>query len=437
MFTRETERRRTCPDYEIYIPAPEEAQLHDGENEGVKILRCNDKLKAFWIQGTAEGHPDTRYVSAESTDGGKTWSKPRLLLGGDHDPKTGKRRICGGFPLRNAQGRVYFFINRSTGVQDPVENGEFVIYTSDDDGETLENETVIAYPKCAEIDNDDPAVPAAWTPFAPPIRLKEGRYIGGCTHWWSLTKSKPREYWDWSMAESSVDMYYIDNLDDNPLPKDIKFNWDNAGLKGLVARQAVNPRYFLAQEPSVVELPDGRLMVVFRTSAGSPFYALSNDRGASWGPTQRLLYSDGENPILQPRSPCPLWEIGPKGSGEYLLIIHNHDGHFGPWRPYDTCQHRRPLFAVHGRFVPGANQPIEFSEPMLLMDNNGIRWGHGPVRIADIALYGDLTCDGDKVTLWYADRKHFLLGKDIDMDVFRNMRFKGVEGEQLFHPTFP
>ena len=39
--------------------------------------------------------------------------------------------------------------------------------------------------------------------------------------------------------------------------------------------------------------------------------------------------------------------------------------------------------------------------------------------------------------LWYADRKHFLLGKNIDMDVFRNMRFKGIEGEQLFHPAFP
>ncbi len=431
MFTRETERKRTAPDIEVYIPADESAGLHDGNNEFIRILHCKDKLKAFWVQASMEGTPDSRFVCAESADGGKSWSAPRLVLGGNHDPATGRNRICGGFLIRNTQGRVYFFINRSTGKHDPVENGELVIYTSDDDGKTLQNETVIPYPESPEIDSDDPSVPPAWTPYMAPIRLKEGRYVGGCTHWWSLSKAKPRESWDWSRAESSVDMYYIDNLDDNPLPAEIQFNWSAAGVHGLIAPLHDNPRYFLAQEPSVVELPDGRLMTIFRTGAGSPFYALSADRGESWGRTQRLLFADGGNPVLHPRSPCPVWEIGGRGSGEYILFIHNHDGTFGPWRPYDTNQHRRPLFALRGRFRADAVQPIEFSEPMLVMDNNGIRWGHGGAKLADIAIYGDFTLENGKPTLWYADRKHFLLGKHIDMDVFRQMPYKN-ETDLLF-----
>ena len=44
-----------------------------------------------------------------------------------------------------------------------------------------------------------------------------------------------------------------------------------------------------------------------------------------------------------------------------------------------------------GRFVPGADQPLEFSEPMLLMDNNGVCWGHGSQKIAEIWMFSE-TC---------------------------------------------
>jgi hypothetical protein len=165
----------------------------------------------------------------------------------------------------------------------------------------------------------------------------------------------------------------------------------------------------ICQEPAVVPLPDGRLFAVMRTAAGSPYYGISTDEGETWSRPRVLRQRDGGPALLHPCSPCPVYELE---AGRYLLLYHGHDGHFGQWGPLDSSDHRRPILAAAGEFRPDADQPVWFSQPKQLMDNDGVRIGHGRGR-ADLAMYASFTTRGGQHVLWYPDRKFFLLGKRI------------------------
>ena len=122
----------------------------------------------------------------------------------------------------------------------------------------------------------------------------------------------------------------------------------------------------------MVKLPDGRLFCVMRTAAGSPYWSVSADLGETWAQPRRLLRKDGGQPVRQPLSPCPMYDVGGNeaGSGRYALFIHNHDGHYKNYSPTDTGYNRRPIYLVPGRFKAGADQPVWFDEPKLFMDHD-------------------------------------------------------------------
>lgn len=71
------------------------------------------------------------------------------------------------------------------------------------------------------------------------------------------------------------------------------------------------------QEPGVVELQDGRLLMFARTTAGSQFVSSSSDGGDTWQPFQPSTL----------QSPCSLASIKriPQ-TGDLLLVWNNHAG---------------------------------------------------------------------------------------------------------------
>jgi hypothetical protein len=73
--------------------------------------------------------------------------------------------------------------------------------------------------------------------------------------------------------------------------------------------------------------------------------------------------------------------------------------------------YRRPAFITVGTYHPDAHQPIWFSAPKQILDTDGVPVG--PKGTSEIATYTSLTHLKGKRTLWYPDRKHFLLGKHI------------------------
>ena len=71
----------------------------------------------------------------------------------------------------------------------------------------------------------------------------------------------------------------------------------------------------LLQEPGIIELKDGRLMMFCRTDLGSQYVAWSSDGGDTWTEFE-------PSQIISPRSPASIERI-PK-TGDLLLVWNNH-----------------------------------------------------------------------------------------------------------------
>lgn len=71
------------------------------------------------------------------------------------------------------------------------------------------------------------------------------------------------------------------------------------------------------QEPGVIELIDGRLMMFCRTDAGSQYLSYSQDKGESWTPLK-------PSNIISPVSPASIERI--PSTGHLLLVWNNHRG---------------------------------------------------------------------------------------------------------------
>jgi hypothetical protein len=73
------------------------------------------------------------------------------------------------------------------------------------------------------------------------------------------------------------------------------------------------------QEPAVVELKDGRLLMLLRTGGGCQYRSYSEDGGETWSAVE-------PTEILSPVSPASIERI--PGTGELLLIWNDHSGDY-------------------------------------------------------------------------------------------------------------
>lgn len=81
------------------------------------------------------------------------------------------------------------------------------------------------------------------------------------------------------------------------------------------------------QEPGVVELKDGRLMMFCRTDGGSQFVSFSRDGGDTWTPLR-------SSKIISPRSPATIERI--PSTDDLLLAWNDHSGITPKLRGYRT-----------------------------------------------------------------------------------------------------
>ena len=73
----------------------------------------------------------------------------------------------------------------------------------------------------------------------------------------------------------------------------------------------------VCQEPGVIELADGRLMLYCRTTAGCQYVCRSADGGETWTPLE-------PSNILSPCSPAVIKRV--LNTGELLMVWNNHEG---------------------------------------------------------------------------------------------------------------
>ena len=404
-----TESLRTIPDYIIYSPKSSDGSTGDTGNEHFLVFDGPDgNYMAVWTQSTIEGYDDQRLMFSTSPDK-INWSTPEIIAG---NPAEKKGMASWGFPLVSKSGRIYVLYNKHIGINDMFKHttGVMAGVYSDDNGKTWSNPELITMPKSEKWDNPDPAMPSNWIIWQKPERVSNGKYFSGFTRWVSPVVRPQNPFGTtWWGEDAVVEFMRFENIDDNPDIVDIDISYFAQNEDAVQVEMIDNPDHVQVQEPTIVKLPDNRLFCIMRTTLGCPYYVISSDAGETWSKPLPLRFTDNGNVIPHPMSPAPIYDIG---SGEYLFFYHNHNGYFGRWTPKDSNWHRRPIVMSRATFIKNAAQPLEFSDPEFFMDNNGVGLGINGGR-ADLAMYSSMTIKDNIATLWYPERKFFLLGKNI------------------------
>ncbi len=402
----ERELRRTEPDYVVYVPGQNE-RSDDTGNEHFLVSDAPDgALMAVWTQSTYENAGDHRIMFSRSTDEGESWTDP-LRIVGPPGPDQGHMSSWG-VPMTTSSGRIYVIWNQYQGVHDTIRHhpGTMECCWSAALGATWSEPQQVPLARSV-FDHANPAMPPMWIVWQLPIRDLQGRWFTGFTRWVASTaRHEPVDNY-WTSQEAVVQFMRFTNLDDDPEPGEIivEVSPDDEALR---VPHYDCPELSIAQEPSLVRLPDDRLFCVMRTMSGCIWYSISGDDGVTWGNPRPLLRRDHGLPIAEPLCCCPIYELA---DGRYVLLHHNHDGHFEGCAREETGKNRRPAFLALGEFRPDADQPLWFSESKQFMDNQGS--GIGPQKRIDCGVYPSVTTRGGTNVLWHPDRKFFLLGKRI------------------------
>ena len=391
-------------DYTVYVPKQPRLEADrditkrgDTFNDHFHVLEdpARGLLYAFWTQGSWEAANDEHVVFSKSADGGKTWTDPVTLAGSETlaDPKP---VAAWQQPMLSRSGRLYCLWNQETTVKKHlcgIMQGRY----SDDAGETWSEIGTVPFPIRFSSDPDDPTVPPSWCMWQRPLRFGEGgRYLAGCSRY--SYKTQGRE-------SSKVEFWQYDNIDDDPQIEDIRISFFNTEDESFDAATVETDEHFTGREvPSVEEacivgLPDGRLFAVMRTSIGHPIWSVSADQGRHWSRPEVLRERDGGPAILQPRSPCPIYDVeGPEArSGRYALFVHDTFDFNG----MTSYQNRGPVYRRDGRFVPGAHQPFWFEGKPVLFSP----------RDTGNSFYTSSTALDGVPVLWFGDMKFYLFGK--------------------------
>ena len=418
--TFDRELLRTRPDYVVYRPGSLDGSTFDTGNEHFLVFEGPDgSLMCVWTQSSYEGAGDHRIVFSRSDDEGVTWAAP-IKVAGPAKPGEGYMASWG-FPLVSNSGRIYVAYNQYRGIDDVVHQhtGTMDCCYSDDLGKTWSTPGTAPMPR-SPLDHPDLSIPPNWVIWQLPIRDLRGRWFTGLSRWVSKAVRTPPHNDSWTAWETTVEFLRFENIDDDPEPRDIRITPSAWGDGSLRVPHYSNPLLSLAQEPSLVRLPDQRLFCVMRTMAGAIWYALSSDDGVTWTNPAPLLRRDHGLPILEPLCCCPIYEIA---TGQYILLHHNNDGRFEGCSPEDTHRHRRPAFIARGEYRPRAQQPIWFSDSKQFMDNDGS--GIGPLKRLDCGVYPSFTARKGNRVLWHPDRKFFLVGKRISDEFLSGMDVPG------------
>ena len=278
----------------ITDPGPQYADAARDVNMIIGMDRSpGGRLWAAWVSG---GDSELGYfVAATSDDGGDTWSAPRLVIDPADAPSGLARRTLVGNFWTDPSGRLWLFFDQSMGYFDG-RAGAWAI----------------------TCDHPDAAAPA----WSKPRRI-----------WHGATLNKPTVLadGDWLMPISLWRRGYIHastekrrkTFDRAAIPPDFKgryreldaqrmahvFASSDRGATWTRRGGVVFPR-FNFDEHMVVELRDGRLWMLARTSAGL-FESHSQDQGRTWG-KPRFRF-----PCINAR-----FHLRRLGSGRLLLVKH-------------------------------------------------------------------------------------------------------------------
>ncbi len=403
------EIRRTHPDRIVHDPTfGRRRPWSDPDffwlNEQLLVLPTADGgLLATWTSERLSPHL-LRVACSRSDDGGHTWTEACYLDGdGIDDGGPAAWQI----PILSPSGRVYLLYTRDDVPGSGGFGGALCCRTSDTHGRDWSDPACPQLPR-APIDDPTGASPICVS-VSVPLLDRLGRALISFTRW---ANNPDVPAGDVGIKErfSQIEIVRFDNLPDDPDAPNVRISALSAANPISVPHETVDGASF-AQEPYMVRLPDTRLFMTMRTNRGRIWYAVSDDDGASWSDASLMRYRDGGEIVKQPVAPCPVYSLA---RGDYVLLFQNNDGFvFGAESRWDV-RNRRPAYLSRGEYRPTAHQPIWWSEPKCLIDAGEAPWGPPGLGRLEAAAYPSMTEHAGRRTLWYPDRKGFLLGTFIE-----------------------
>jgi sialidase-1 len=229
--------------------------------------------------GGSGDHAAADLAMRVSDDDGKNWSNDRIVV-----KHPGGLNVMSVSLLRLANGQIALFYLRKTSREDcrPL------MCVSTDEAATWSEPTVCITDKVGYyVMNNDRAV-----------QLKSGRLVLPVA--WHQGPGQPRD-------TAGIIMCYLS--DDNGKT----FRRSKDSFKGY----APDGRRITVQEPGVVELKDGRLMMFMRTNASSQHISYSRDSGETWSKAQ-------PSELISPLSPASIERV--PWSGDLLCVWNDHSG---------------------------------------------------------------------------------------------------------------
>src|SRR5690606_20235256 len=145
-----------------------------------------------------------------------------------------------------------------------------------------------------------------WVVWQKPQRDSKGRWFAGFTRWTSVAVRAPLPTGNWVEWDCGCEIMRFDNIDEGPPPEELTVSYPQLHNGQLRIPSPFGDAISVAQEPSFVVLPDGRLFVTMRSFSGHVWYSVSEDDGDTWRTPEKLRFTDAGEALLQPLCCCPI-----------------------------------------------------------------------------------------------------------------------------------
>lgn len=314
----------TGPHSVLELPAGE-GNSRNSEGDFI-ILKGGDILFAYskFLSGKGDDHDRCVIAARVSADKGETWSEEdRVIATNEAEPEGNVMSVS---LLRLKDGRIaLFYLQKVHGDTEAIAT-KVMMKTSSDEGETWSEETdctagmtlgyrVVNNARAIRLDSGRILLPVAWHRFH-----GDGDYdMDGDAELYGLWSDDEGK--TWNRGEG----FYIDEA----------ANPDGSGVTGIQvpgckenqlcelaksggdeASKAMPGKRVVTQEPGVIELSDGSVLMYIRADTGYQWYATSCDGGETWGCLRPA-------PFTGPLSPATMRRLA---DGRLLLIWNDHEG---------------------------------------------------------------------------------------------------------------
>ena len=231
-----------------------------------------------FIGGSGSDHAPAQLVGIYSNDDGISWTRDNQVI----VDKEGDMNVMSVSLLRLHNGKIALVYARKNSISDCIPQ----LRLSEDEGKTwTEPKAIIQDKNGYFVVNNDRIV-----------QLKSGRILVPV----SMHKT-PQTPWK---NKGTIQCYYS----------------DDDGISWHSGDSVLTPDSIITQEPGLVELKRGNLMIYMRASGGTQYQSFSKDNGLTWAMAKPAT-------IPSPISPASIKTIPETGD---LFLVWNNNGASGP-----------------------------------------------------------------------------------------------------------